>query len=285
MASLAQLPQDRYDDPLARIDWDAVDTACWWLPPDALSLAGVPEFEALSLATRRRVSHVEYVHLLQAGLWLESVFMARLAALAHRSGDIVRRARFLHEVREEAGHSLMFLELMHRSGFAPGPEQRWAMRVLDGLARLLPTGSGLFWALVVSGEELPDRLNRRLKRGIEDVTLSSVVYRMVQIHTRDEAAHAAYAREQCADAATRMPAWVRALLAPFLSAAVALYARYVYFPPAAAYAAAGLPNAPRWRALALRNPRRHAQVADMVRPTLAFLRRCGWRVSSRYAAS
>ena len=284
MASLADFASPRYDDPLARIDWDAVDTDCWWLPPLALSLAGVPEFEALPAAVRRRVSHVEYAHLLQAGLWLESVFMARLAALAHRSDDVARRSRFLHEVREEAGHSLMFVELLRRGGFSMRLEQGPVLRAVDVLARLLPTGSSLFWALVVTGEELPDRLNRRLKRGIDDVTLSSVVYRMVQIHTRDEAQHAAYAREQCAQAAASTPAWARALLSPPLSLAIALYANYVYFPPRAAYACAGLANPQRWHALARRNPLRHSQVAEMLRPTLAFLWRCGWHVRSRYAS-
>jgi hypothetical protein len=284
VTSLAELPQDRYDDPLGRIDWNAVDTDCWWLPPDALSLAGVPEFEALPAQLRRRVSHVEYAHLLQAGLWLESLFMARLATLAHRSDDVVRRARFLHEVREEAGHSLMFVELLHRSGFATRAEHGPVLRVVDMLARLLPTGSAFFWALVVAGEELPDRLNRRLKRGVDDVTLSSVVYRMVQIHMRDEAVHAAYSREQCAQAAASAPAGLRALLSPSLSLAIALYANYVYFPPAATYASAGLANPQCWRALARRNPARHLQVAQMLRPTLAFLHRCGWRVRSRYAS-
>ena len=283
MASLADFASYRYDDPLARIDWDAVDTNCWWLPPHALSLAGVPEFEALPAPVRRRVSHVEYAHLLQAGLWLESVFMARLAGLAQRSDDVARRARLLHEVREEAGHSLMFVELLHRSGFSMRLGQGPVLPLVDVLARLLPTGSSLFWALVVAGEELPDRLNRRLKRGVDEVTLSSVVYRMVQIHTRDEAQHAAYAREQCAQAAASTPGWVRALLSPPLSLAIALYADYVYFPPRAAYACAGLANPHRWRALARRNPLRHVQVADMLRPTLAFLWRCGWHVRSRYA--
>ncbi|HZI82369.1 MAG TPA: diiron oxygenase [Casimicrobiaceae bacterium] len=284
MASLAQLPQDRYDDPLAHIDWDAVDTQCWWLPPDTLSLAGVPEFEELPACVRRRVSHVEYAHLLQAGLWLESIFMARLATLAHRSDDAACRARFLQEVREEAGHSLMFVELLHRSGLPLRSGQGATLRVVDALARLLPTGSALFWALVVVGEELPDRLNRRLKRGIDEVTLSSVVYRMVQIHTHDEAVHAAYAREQCAQAASGTPNWLRMLLAPPLSLAIALYADYVYYPPARAYACAGLADPQRWRSLARCNASRHAQVADMLRPTLGFLRRCGWRVRSRHAA-
>ena len=285
MTSLAELPRSRYDDPLARIDWDFVDRDCWWLPPDALSLDGVPAFGALPQATRRAVSHLEYVHLLQAGLWLESLFMARLATLAHLCEDVARRVQFLHEVREEAGHSLMFVELLHRGGFDARARQGFALRSVDALARLLPTGSALFWALVVAGEELPDRLNRKLQRGIEDVTLSSVVFRMAQIHTREEASHSAYARERCAEAAERTPAILRALLSPVLSAAIDLYARYVYYPPAAAYADAGLPQPKRWRSLALANPVRRAQVVEMLRPTVSFLRRCGWHVHSRYAVA
>ena len=277
MPSLAQLSPARYDDPLARIDWRFIDRECWWLPPTALSLCGVPEFEALPLDARRRLSHAEYAHLLQAGLWLESLFMARLASLAHRSADPARRTRFLHELREEAGHSLMFVELLERSGFgvrAPGAGTRF----LNALGQLLPGGSALFWAIVVAAEELPDRLNRRLKRAVDDVTLSAVVYRMAQIHTRDEAVHAAFARTQCEQAAARSPAWLRALLAVPLSASIGLYARYVYFPPAWVYERAGLVPARRWRARALANQVRRAQVHDMLRPTLEFLRRSGWRV-------
>jgi hypothetical protein len=283
VTSLAELAQPRYDDPLARIDWSAIDRDCWWLPPAALSLAGVAAFEALALGQKRRLSHLEYVHLLEAGLWLESLFMARLASLAHRTADISRRARFLQEVREEAGHSLMFVELLHRSGFGVPSERRVGMRVVDVLGRHMPSGNALFWAMVVVGEELPDRLNRRLARGVDDVTLSSVVYRIAQIHTRDEAAHAAYARQQCERTSARAPRMLRALLAPALSLAIDAYARFVYFPPAALYARAGLEPARRWRALAIGNPVRRAQVAEMLRPTIEFLRRNGWPVRSRYA--
>ncbi len=282
MSSLAELAPTRYDDPLARIDWSLVDRDCWWMPPAALSLAGVPEFEALPLRVRQRLSHVEYVHLLEAGLWLESMFMARLASLAHRSGDVTRRVRLLQEVREEAGHSLMFVELLHRSGFGVTGDHGIALRLVDRLGRLLPSNSALFWAMVVIGEELPDRLNRRLARGVEDATLSSVVFRIAQIHTRDEAAHAAYARTQCEPPVTQAARWQRRLLAPALSVAIDLYARYVYFPSAAIFERAGLAPATRWRDRALANPVRRAQVTEMLRPTLEFLRRNGWRVSSRY---
>ena len=248
------------------------------MPPAALALAGVPEFEALPLATRRRVSQLEYVHLLHAGLWLESLFIARVAGLVHRCSDAATRMRLLEEMREEAGHSLMFVELLRRSGFAPAAAHGRALRLVDVLARTLPSGSALFWALVVAGEELPDRLNRQIQRGVEDVTVSAVVYRMSRIHAEDEAAHAAYARERCVEAAARCPRWVRAALAPAVGAAIGLYARYVYFPPAELYVQAGLAPGRLWRARALANPRRAALVAGMLRPTVAFLRRSGWPV-------
>jgi hypothetical protein len=73
------------------------------------------------------------------------------------------------------------------------------------------------------------------------------------------------------------------LLAPAVSIAIDLYARYVYFPPDEIYARAGLTDPGRWRARALANPLRHAHVGEMMRPTLAFLRRCGWPVRGRYA--
>ena len=282
MSSLTDLPHLRYEDPLARIDWRDVDRDCWWLPPSLLSLAGVAPFEALPVRTRQLLSQLEYVHLLEAGLWLESQFMARLAHLAHRCGDVQSRVRFLHEMREEAGHSLMFIELLHRSGYGAQCMPGFGTRAVDLLGSLVPSRSALFWAMVVIGEELPDQLNRRMRRGVEDATLSAVVYRMAGIHTRDEAMHSAFAREQCRQTAARCPAWQRALLAPSLSVAIDLYARYVYFPPAATYRRAGLDPARLWRARALGNPRRRAQVARMLRPTLQFLRRSGWRVTSRY---
>jgi hypothetical protein len=255
---------------------------CWWLPPSALALTGVPEFEALPPDVRRRVSRAEYVHLVEAGLWLESMFMARLASIAHAVDDAERRVRCLEELREEAGHSLLFVELLERAGLGFAP-RRAVMRAVELLGALAPSRSALFWALVVVGEELPDRLNRRLARGVEEVTMSAVVYRIAQMHMRDEAAHAAFARSQCEQASERCPFALRMLLAPAVSIAIDLYARYVYFPPGEIYARAGLADPGRWRARALANPLRHAHVAEMMRPTLAFLRRCGWPVRGRYA--
>jgi hypothetical protein len=269
----------RYEDPLFQIDWDAVDRDCWWLPPDALSLSGVAEFEALPIGTRRRLSHCEYLHLLQTGLWLEALFVERLAVLADRSPDLDRRAAYLREIREEAGHSLMFVELIRRSGIALPAARGMRARLGRALgARLIPAGSALFWALVVVGEEVPNRLNRRLARGVENATLSTVVYRMATLHARDEANHAALARAHCEQETARLPAWRRALLSPVLAVAIALLVRQVYYPPSWVYERAGLLPVGRWRARARQNPIRGAFARETLLPTRTFLQRAGWRV-------
>lgn len=265
-----------YEDPLRQIDWDAVDHQCWWLPPDALSLAGVDEFEALPLALRRRLSHCEYLHLLQTGIWLEALFVERLALLAWRTGDPLTRAAYLREIREEAGHSLMFVELIRRSGIALAPSQSAGLRLAHALGRWVPPGSALFWALVVIGEELPNRLNRRLQQGVEDVTLSAVVFRIARIHSHDEAMHAAFARRQCEAATKRVAPWRRALLSHALAPVFGAFVRHVHYPPSAVYESAGLRPGGRWRAMASGNPARCALALQTAAPTLEFLRRIGW---------
>jgi hypothetical protein len=269
-----------YQDPLARIDWNGIDRECWWLPPQALSLAGIPEFEVLPLEARRRLSHYEYAHLLEIGLWLEALFVERLARLARRTGDFERRTRYLQEIREEAGHSLMFVELIGRSGVKLPSMRGAGLRLAETLGRWVPSGSAMFWAMVVIGEELPNRLTRRLQRGVEDVTLSAVVYRMAQLHGQDEAAHAAYARARCEEATQGLSDWRRVLLSPILSRMLGAFATYLYFPPSTVYRCAGLPPGTAWRSLVLRNPARRLQVAAMMRPTVEFLGRIGWRVAS-----
>ena len=269
----------RYEDPLFQIDWDAVDRDCWWLLPDALSLSGVPEFEALPVAMRRRLSHCEYLHLLQTGLSLEALFVERLAVLADRCPDLDRRAAYLREIREEAGHSLMFVELIRRSGITLPSARGVGVRLGRTLGRrLIPAGSALFWALVVVGEEVPNRLNRRLARGIEHATLSAVVYRMATLHARDEASHAALARAHCEQSTARLPAWRRALLSPALSATIALLVRQIHYSPAWVYESAGLQPAARWHEAARRNPIRRSLTRETLAPTLAFLQRAGWRI-------
>jgi hypothetical protein len=269
-----------YADPLAAVHWEHVATDAWWLPPAALSLAGVPQFERLPLAARRRLSHHEFALVLETGLWLESLFMERFARASEREPDPALRARYLHEVREEAGHSLMFLELLGRSGVripaAAHPRSRFATAV----GRLLPFPGVLFWTFTVIGEELGDALTRTITRAAEDATVSAVVYHMARLHVREEARHIAHTRAACAAATRRLPRWRRAALSPLVELAFRAFADRLYYPPRALYAGAGLPEEADWRGLAAASPARRAFVARATAPTLDFLRGAGWSVGS-----
>ena len=74
-----------YRDPLTLVDWTALDPDSYWLPETALSLYGLPEYGTLSDAVRRRISQYEFINVMQCGLWLEGVFLQRLARWLHRA--------------------------------------------------------------------------------------------------------------------------------------------------------------------------------------------------------
>lgn len=265
-----------YVDPLARLRWSDLATDTWWLPPQALSLAAVPAFEALPAAMRHRLSQFEFARVLEAGLWLESIFIERFGRASGKEGDGGLRMRYLHEIREEAGHSLMFLELLARSGVHVPDRACARSRAATAAGRLLPFSGALFWTFTVIGEELGDRLTRTIPRGIEEATLSAVVYHMARIHIQDEARHIAHTRAACAEACGRLASWRLRSLSPLVQMAIDRFARLLYYPPSALYAAAGLPSAVDWRGLALASEERRDFTAEAIQPTLAFLRTIGW---------
>lgn len=268
-----------YVDPLERLRWDQVATDAWWLPPEALSLAGVAQFESLPIAARRRLSHFEFAWVLETGLWLESLFIERFGRAAGEPGaDAELRMRYLHEVREEAGHSLMFLELLRRSSVRVPAAARPGSALASAAGRLLPFSGALFWTLTVAGEELGDSLTRMVPHAVEESTVSAVVYHMARLHVRDEARHVAHTRAACAEALRRVPPWRLRLLAPFVQAAITRFARDLYYPPRALYEAAALPPSADWHALARRSAVRRRLLARALRPTLEFLRAAGWRL-------
>ncbi len=164
-ALLRQLSENsqRYRDPLAAVDWARLDADSFWLPESALSLHGLAAYEDLALDVRRRLSQYEFINVMHAGLWLERVFMQRLSRRLSARLPRAEYQYFLHEMREEAGHSLMFLRAMESAGLAVEPDAWQPPRVADWLARRAPAGGVLFWAATVVAEDVPDKFNRHLR--------------------------------------------------------------------------------------------------------------------------
>jgi hypothetical protein len=279
-----------YRDPLGKLNWEGVARDAWWLPPEALSLAGVPAFERLPLAERQRLSHYEFAHLLETGLWLESLFIARLGRGLDATADPALKSRYLHEIREEAGHSLMFLELMTRSGVSIPDAHTHRPRIARRIGQHAPADGLLFWTTVLAGEELPNRMNAMVRAGVEQSIVSALVYRMVGLHMRDEARHIAYARATVESLAREASPLRKRLASTLLGMVIDQFARYMFYPPPAVYGlafvaggASGDVRGAEWAALAAASAERRALVGQSLQPTLAFLERLGMRVQSRYA--
>jgi hypothetical protein len=265
-----------YRDPVAGIAWQHLDHDCWWLPPSSLSLAGSPAIRLLSPVQQRRLSQAEFLHRLQLGLLFESIFIEQTGRLSRACADTTLRAQLLREIREEAGHSLMFLELMQRSGL-PAPLPSGPSAGLALLARLAAAVPALYWTLVVAGEEIPNRLNTDLRRGTEEAVISAVVLRIASLHMQDEAQHVRFAREQCTLALAKLGIGSRRLLWPLVQRALTAIAWRLVLPPEGVYAAAGLAAPRQLVREAQRNPVNLERMGALVAPTRRFLAQAGWQ--------
>lgn len=260
-----------YRDPLAEIPWDSLDRSQAWLPDELVSLHGLPVHDALSPAQRTRLSQCEYVAFAELGLWLEALFMQRISrnALQQAVHSPAAYEYQLHELREEVGHSLMFLELMRRSGIPTLTPMDQRPRAAALFARLAPYHSAAFWTTILIGEEVPDRMNRIIRQHRQ---LPAAVLAMTQLHMREEARHMAYARLVLKDRLPRLGRWQRKALQPLLRVILRQFLNTCFYPGPQVYAAAGLDDPAGLARAARANPARQALVRRCAEPTLLFLR-------------
>lgn len=263
------LTRGKYRDPLTQIDWPQLGTPGAWLPQSALSLHGLPEFAAAGDEVKHRLSRYEFINVMYCGIWLESIFLQRVSRLLQPGMLRTENAHLLHELREETGHSLMFLRAIDAAGVEL-PQGSWrAPRAAAMLGRFAPAGSALFWLAMLIGEHVSDSLNRHVCETA--VEANSAVRQICLLHVADEARHINHARGMLASALSASGAARRAFLATAARVLLWQMTSVFYYPPAAFYALAGLPRETDWRAAAQRNPARKRFVAQQLAPTVQLL--------------
>lgn len=258
-----------YRDPLALIDWPQLGAQGAWLPASALSLHGMPEFAAIGDDVKHRLSRYEFINVMYCGIWLESIFLQRVSRLLHPDMLRTESAHLLRELREETGHSLMFLRAIDAAGVEL-PQGSWrAPRAAAALGRFAPAGGTLFWLAMLIGEHVSDSLNRHVCETAVDV--NTAVRQICMLHVADEARHISHARGMLGAALCAGGPVRRALFSAAARVLLRQMTAVFYYPPAGFYALAGLPGGTDWRAAALRNPARRQFVAQRLAPTLQLL--------------
>jgi hypothetical protein len=165
----------------------------------------------------------------------------------------------------------MFLRLMEESNLRL--PQSWRMHsLLDTIGRYAPADSALFWLAVAVGEEIPDKLNRHLRRHAE---VNPLIKQMALLHMMDEARHIAYARNMLRLRLDGMSRWRKRVLGLMAGFLIRQLVRVCYQPRAEVYELAGLSPGATWQERAARNPERQRFVAQCVTPTLNLLRQHG----------
>lgn len=263
-----------YHDPLAAIGWNSLDRGQFWLPEPAVSLYGLQDYMVLPVEQRRTLSQYEFLNFIAGGLWLEGIFIERISNSLRRPPDDLACGIYrLHELREEAGHSLMFLELMRRANM-PLPRARFPRFTLANvLGRYAPSRSVAFWIAVLIGEEVPDRMNRFVRKHRAEIC--PAIYDMVSAHVRDEARHIAHARDTLENKLQKLPGWLLTLYRPVIQAAFRQFVAAFYFPGPDVYELSGLKPGTRWAKAARANPHRIRFVDDNVGSTLRALKEKG----------
>lgn len=134
----------------------------------------------------------------KVGMQFENLLQRGLLANAFRLPNGAPEFRYLHhEVIEESQHSMMFQELVNRSGLPVAGMPRWlrftAPVAVPVINRLFPEQ---FFMLVLGGEDPVDYLQRRQLR---EGTTHPLVERIMKIHVIEEARHIAFARTYLTD--------------------------------------------------------------------------------------
>lgn len=159
------------DDPLGRTEW----------------------YRSLPAGTRAEIGLFRVAWMMKVGLQFESVLQRGLLEFAESLPNGTGEFRYaLHEVIEEAQHSLMFQEFVNRSGLPVtglGRPMRFVARRVIKHGRIFPP---LFFIFVLGGEDPIDHVQRETLRSKAEI--HPLMERIMRIHVTEEARHLSFAR-------------------------------------------------------------------------------------------
>jgi hypothetical protein len=241
------------------------------LPDELLALANVPElFNQLTHEQKRTLAREELASIVDTGVRFESVLMAGFSLDILSRPDLTdpRVTYLLHEMGEETRHSRLFVRLLAQvrpkaKNPLDNPVGRLALQAAMPILTGMPS---LFCLLVLSGEEVPDLLQ---KLAGEHPDTDPMIRAVSKYHRQEEARHLAFARmlfpEQWAAAGP-----IERFLVRYLGSRIAAVMFDTIVHPGV-YGTVGLPTWATWKAVkrsAGRTALRHRALRPLLTPLL-----------------
>ncbi len=243
------------------------------LPDELLTVFDLPDvMGALTPEQKRTLSREEFASIVETGIRFESVLMAGFSMEIVGKRDLTdpRVTYLLHEMGEETRHSRLFVRLLTQiRPNAKNPLDRPIVRLAEKIVLpFLMNMPALFCLLVLSGEEVPDLLQ---KLASEHEDTDPMIKAVSKYHRQEEARHLAFARllfpEQWAAAGPIERFFVR-----YVGSRIAIGMFDTIVHPGV-YATIGLPAWKTWKAVNA-SVGRTAMRHRALRPLLNPLHRC-----------
>ena len=259
--------------PIDHIDWHALNNQQLWLPESLISIYGSTEYDSLSELQRIKLSHVELLHFIEFGLWLENMFINRLRESVDVKDDSPNNKYNLHIIREETEHSLMFMKFFEYSGYSRVSINSKKLIKFEKIWSYCDIKSSLFWTFVLAGEEMPLRMNKFMLANRENV--NKTVADIVKIHTIDESRHVTHANAMLRDALHSSRYLSKQLIRLLMPKLIKQFADAFYYPTQDVYTMAGLDSKTDWIRVAKHNKYRQTfiatQLENILRPLSRYL--------------
>ena len=200
VARLSAMSVKKAHDPYLDIAWDTAENRIE--PDDARmrlwpghALAQTAWYNGLTPAVQTRFGREFTAQVSKYTIGFEAILSRGLLTLApHLRNGSAEYRYVMHEVVEEARHSMMFQELINRIGADPRPPTGFDQFCDDRIANWGREFPELFFFAVLAGEIFIDQQNRELLRQPKHV-VHPIVRRVIQIHVTEEARHVCFAEQ------------------------------------------------------------------------------------------
>jgi len=245
VARLSRQSVDKHFDAYEDVDWDAPDMqispedsrfSLWSFDP----LAQTEWYRSQPAEVRSRVALHRVASAMRIGWEFENVLQRGLLEYAFWLPNRRPEFRYIHhEVTEESQHTMMFQEVIDRSGLdVTGMPRRMkvASRSVVWLSRVFPP---LFFLFVLGGEDPVDFLQRRQLRSGES---HPVIERIMRIHVTEEARHISFARQYLKRTVPRLGYVRRQILGITAPLLFGTMGRLMCYPPNSLRRAYGVPR-------------------------------------------
>lgn len=199
LTTLSEGSARRHFHPYNDIDWEAPDLAVTandprWVLPTSEALGRHPWYLAQPLEKQVAIGMWLHANTAKVAAHFESILIRGLLQYTFWVPNGSPEYRYcLHEAVEECNHTMMFQEMVNRTGADVPGMPRWLRR----LSPLLPLYAGLlpntFFFGVLAGEVPIDHMQTSLLRANKSV--HPIMENVMAIHVAEEARHMAFAHE------------------------------------------------------------------------------------------